>query len=922
MKFALKPLYQLRKTLLSVAVFASAFSVAGCSFLNDSNPKKVDPPAMKMEDTKCLSNIKETFTSYARGEKSIDEVDHLFDCMIKAVDKFTERVEGRSSKEGYTLAELEQFMVEYFKGSDDITTKLMSIGFEIKSISIGGKQNNLTRKEIERAKQIIVTFKQALRIVDPYKDIILVETDPSIDIAPARIEKAVAALNQFAETMSAEFQKAEGGSALPFSRLFEAYKLFRKPLPNLLEDQREIKKLSDYELLARNVKTILISGSADRIRCEEWGAFIKSAARAYGIYLRYKYGLEDRTIGEGNTVAITAAAANDVLTLLKDAVAKSESGMISSDRIAELLKNYEQVNGSLPKGLHLSSVTPMFPKIFTNVLRPSRIHIFANTSAAEQTRPLGIGDLELRALSYYVKNYIAGLAATHNLFKDRQTLSRSQILGAFNNLLNSLQKSQPKAGTAEDFDWRTRLVVAREFQILFDQNLRALQHLKLNTPNDKADIRAPVVGNRDTDPDFTFDDLIKLNKNRMMVELVLRSFTSDINKARGVVGLTTDEAEALYRGMRSIGFDMGVADPRSQKAGHRTFMEANLFMSNSNGNDLISYREGVEWFDFAMSSGDHAIEVFNGAFDELKNSGKLTPEIMNDQDIFGRTKVDITIFRRHLKENFARYFSNLPGLVRFVEQLKQADELEQDPTKKVHYLNFEIALENASRHVGHTNDKMDSSSVRTLVPILYYIESIYTRFDKNHSGILENDEAWEIFPLMKKTIELVSNGAANAEWKQKMVFSRLLMSGEPPPDDWTKYVVTPKDWIKEKWYKPSVDRQGVVNLISAITTTSRKNTIKAIGKIYDTKKDTIQSEFQNGYVILDELHELSRCSPASLPMFRSVMQKYTSYIFASRKDGKKYDGEAFVFRLQNLIHQHKIVPNKGLSEQCQPLLAL
>lgn len=901
----------------------AGFSFSGCSYLHDKTKRTDDPPAMKMGETACLQNIKSVFVDYSKGNRPIEEVDQLFDCMIGAINKFTDRVEGSASKDGYTLAELEKFMLDYFQGADDLTVKLMTIGFEIKSISIGGKQNNITRKEIDRVKHVIETFKTALRGVDPYKDILLVEVDPNVKVDSARLEKAVAALNQFATTMSAELGSADG-SAIAFARLFEIYKLFSKPEllknPSLfsLQNRSDSDKIDGYQTLASNLKAILISGKAEEIRCEEWPSLIKSSARLFGIYLRYQYGLKDRTLGEGDTVNVLANASNDFMSLLQDAVSRADRGIISSDKISELIKNYSDIYGTLPGGIRLSSLSPMFPKIFTNVLRPSRIHLFDPSIASqEQTRELGIGNLELRALSYYVHNYIYGLGVAHDLMKDRQTITRSQLINTINTFIATLSKQAPKPNTQEQIDWGTRFVVLKEYLNVFDPNLRPLQHLKLATPRTEADIRAPIVGSQDADPDFNSYDVFKLNQTRTTVELVLRSFSNDLNKARKLVGLDTDEAESLYRGMREIGFDMGVADPRSQNAGHRTFMEANLFMSNSNGDDYIGFREAIEWFDFAMSSGDHAVELFNGAYEDVlqayANQNQQIPQsVLNDEDVFGRVKVDIRFFRKHFRDNFGRYFANLPGFVKYIEQLKREGK----------YQDFEVAIEDAARYVGHTDDKVDSSAVRTLIPILYYIESIYLRFDKNHSGILENDEAWEIFPLMKNTIKVVSNGAADTEWKQKMVFARLLMSGEPPPDDWTKYFVTTKDWLKEKWYKPSVDRLGIVHLIGAITTTTRKNAVKAIVKIYDDKKETIQSEMQNGYVILDQLHEISRCSPGSLQRFRQVMQANVSYILAPRNDNQKYDGQTFVFRLQTLIRKDKVGKNEGLSEQCQPLLAL
>ncbi len=913
MKNEPRPSNQLKKILLTAVILVVSITLPGCSFLNDKNSKVTEPRSMRMGDTACLSDTKKIMLDYLDGNESVERVEEVFTCLVKAVDSFTSKTKGQSSEAGYTLEEIQRFIIDYFADENSFSSRLLSIGFEIKSTAIGGRSNNITRVEIEKVKEILLSIKAGVHALDPHMDILLGRSISADNVPAEKIDQAVAALNTFVDQVSAKFD-GNDGSPLAIQRIFDLVKTLRSASIDPDEEARTIKRLERFPILASNLKSILISGPKDRVHCNEWTAVLKTSAKMYGMMIRYKYGLADRSLGEGQTVKVTAGIISDLTSLLQQAVARNENHMIPSESIQELLINYEKVSGKLPLNIKSSSLATIYPKIFTNILRPSRISAFKNDPAAERNRPLGIGTIEVSALQYYMYNWLYGMSLSNTLFRNRDARTGADLSAELSDILKVTEATKAE-GHTEILKRITRIVAIKEFLMVLDPTKRPLLYTRVNTPNQHARLDAPYIGGDSRDAQYRAEDLIRLNQTRIIVELVLRSFTVDTNRARTLDGLTTDEAEALYRDMRKVGFDLGAADPRSQRAGHRTFMEANLFMSNSDGNDYIKFREGIEWFNFVSASGSHALEIFNTAHEEwLKAAPANSPML---EDIFGRVKVDINSFRRHLKMNFGRYFSNLPGMASYVEQLKRQNK----------YEDFETSLENASRPLGHSNHRMDSSAMRTVVPIIYYTESIFIRYDKDKSGILENDEAWDIFPIMKNTINDVSNGAANTEWKQRMVFARLLLTGEPPLDDWRKYLNTPLDWLKEKWYKPSTDRLGIINLISAIATTSQANAIKSIKGMYEAKRGTIVNEFRSGStVVLDQLHELSRCSPDSLEDFRKIMQKQSVFIFSPTQKpdekGEEYTGDTFVRRLQLVIQSDRMTQRNGLHEQCQHMLRL
>jgi hypothetical protein len=893
---------------LWIAIAVVGSTLPGCSFFMDKNKKPETPPSLSMGgDTACLKDTKKVFTDYMDGNGSVEQMDGMFDCMVRAIDMFTKKTRGETA-DRYTLPEIQRFVINYFDQRDEFATRLIDIGFEIKSTAIGGRDIHVTREEIEKVKEMIISLKAGIRHLDPHMDILLGRIAEGTQVDPTRVEAAVKAQHEFVESFSSKLQSRDG-AAVTMQRLFEAYNQLRTTESDAqleAQAQERLRKLPQFISL---LKSILISGPSDRVRCEEWPAILKAGSHMYAVFLRHKYVLKDKSLGEEGTMTSARALRNEVLDLLASAYDRHESKLIPYAKIKDLVYAYERSIGPLPMNIRASSLESILPKLFTNVLRTSRIDPYPNNYAEESRREVGFGEVEYKALRFYLINWFNGIDQIGAMLGGVDSRPGSQLRRWIEDEFANHDPNLPANAEKKSNPgwWAARKSLA-QFNSILHQNGRPLVYVNVNEGTNNPAVFGPLIRPVNQDEQFTKRDLLKLNTTRLLVEIVFRSFTNDINRARSLRGLTTDEAEVLYKDMRKIGYDIGVADPRGQRAGHRTFMEANLFTSNADGNEYINYREGVEWFNFVAASSKHATEIFDSAYLAWRNDSIARGQAQAvERDIFGNLKVDISWFRRHFKAHFPRYFSNLPGMARYVQGLIQANR----------WLEFEVGLEEAARPVGHTQDMMDSSSIRTIVPILYYTESIFTRYDANHNGVLENQEAWEIFPIMKNTIRDISNGAAQTERIQKMVFAKLLLSGEPPPDDWRRFIDTPVAAIREWFTRPSIDRMGVIKLIAAIASTSRTNAIKAIKTIYDQNRGTLLQEFRAGsIVILDQLHDLNRCAPDSQENFRRIMQQHADSIFAPAS-GQEYDSTTFVRRIQTVIQR-----SAAIKEQCQPLLRL
>jgi hypothetical protein len=66
-----------------------------------------------------------------------------------------------------------------------------------------------------------------------------------------------------------------------------------------------------------------------------------------------------------------------------------------------------------------------------------------------------------------------------------------------------------------------------------------------------------------------------------------------------------------------------------------------------------------------------------------------------------------------------------------------------------------------------------------MVPVLLYVESLFSRFDRNQSGVLEEAEIWRAFPVISPFLKPMI-GPGTGDFTAQTVFSYLLVFGEPP----------------------------------------------------------------------------------------------------------------------------------------------
>jgi hypothetical protein len=280
----------------------------------------------------------------------------------------------------------------------------------------------------------------------------------------------------------------------------------------------------------------------------------------------------------------------------------------------------------LPLGLTAGTIKSFLPIILAKILH-------GNSKTPLVGKQNGLGLKQIAVLREIVEDWTVGQRAILGAF-------RSTVKMAPDDLARVISSLSVLPATTVGIRARDQLAkLVRDGRPL----LRDADHRRVFVPPGKI-------------PEFRLADLIQLNFLRVLVSNGIRAYSHSPKDADDLAGLSEAEVQEIYLDLREIGRELGLVDRRSLTAGIRTFMEANIFMSVSDGDDRMSLHEGVEWIHTVMSASTIAGRIH----------ADLKPECgLEKNDGVGRVTLELDCFRRRFAADFALNLSNMPLLVQW-----------------------------------------------------------------------------------------------------------------------------------------------------------------------------------------------------------------------------------------------------------------
>lgn len=292
-----------------------------------------------------------------------------------------------------------------------------------------------------------------------------------------------------------------------------------------------------------------------------------------------------------------------------------------------------------------------------------------------------------------------------------------------------------------------------------------------------------------TAADYHQYDLTISNLARLISRLLIRSYATDPQRIADFSAVTQDEVQKAYDQLKLLAVDLGVVDPSNINFIKSRFLEANLFLSVSDGDQLASFAELHHLI----------LHIFSG----ISRAGELKKDITahcveadpsGQKIIQSNTRVTEECLLQQYLSNEAG-FAGLPQFLQLRTDNSEHPEVIRD---------YAMSLLKAAGHVPRDDKTVLMSDADLFPHVVQYIEMVYARHDTNQDNFLQKEEALAAFPIFKNLLaELVKDYKQIKPEDLPGVFIYILKYGRPPNPksigEVLKFVAFIKDKDQKNW---------------------------------------------------------------------------------------------------------------------------
>lgn len=627
------------------------------------------------EKKDCLEDFSITIDKYVLGQLSVEQVEEFWTCTSTSVDTFIKYVNG-SEKDIYNAKELRQFFHKYFLGDTKISDELLEEAMTIKRLFLGGNSKQVTRGELFRTKDLVLKLRKMSLRLQPHIKILSLnnKTADGRLLAPEETQ-----FNQATNSLEVVFEQL--GSLIAWNEIEYSFSNLNRFLTEMykLSEDRESRSKAEFVPVLAKAKVLIMGSSDEYVSSHEWAGLLEAGSKVYREWLRFSYYIdhdqwsEDR--GSEHIYKVTQSAAS----LLKGFMIERRLGVLPDDEVNDLIIEVAKL-GKLPFNLSPDDAIATWSVLVNKLL------ISIGPRGGKLSSSTGLTFKKLDLLLEEVSRWFEVQSYVNNM--------PQQAVGS---------DATREMDRVLDGPWALRTDASD--RVIIDLN-------KGEKPNQSS--------------------LTLLNMGRALVRLVVRAYSEDAGRRWRLTGLTTEELQSAYLDLRPLLAGIGLVERDDDEFYLRIFREANVFLPRSNGDQYVSFEEGLEYFFYVMggiSAGDFII-------DDMANSCEIREDKENDT-----RSVEIHCFRQKLRENFSNYAAHLPGLVSTAEKFNDKQ-----------WASFISDLELTVRSKADPKTPIASGDIKEMQILLKYVETILRRWDLDQSDSITLEEGLEIFPVFKKTL--------------------------------------------------------------------------------------------------------------------------------------------------------------------------
>ncbi|MGE3262231.1 MAG: hypothetical protein AB7K68_10670 [Bacteriovoracia bacterium] len=676
-----------------LCIFTLALAFSGCSLrLND----KVEKAPLNVSlGGGCLSNSGKILSRFAEGSATAAELEGFWDCTEKSVTTFNSHTEG-DTLNSYKANDLARFLSKYFLNGKEIPPGLINEVMVLKQSILGGRSDEITRKELNDVLRIMKVARRVTARLRPHMPV-RAETFITRSYSKDQFEEAIvefqAGMNEIAESL----KDTQGAYSFDhFGALFTELGKFL--YPDNKGDSEWVKTVLNWTQALRPAKAIFVSPPKDEILAADWFTIYRMAPRYYSLYLRarfYSHGEHNYAYGPG--LLRLESLFDDSIQLFSQVLDQRREGEIKSEEIDELLvaMNSAGMLGGMEFDTVRAGVKLVFGKLF-RVEDTGKGYTIRKENFAQLSRTFHFATEGLRALEaiYRAKFGENGFETQGLKTEDFASFTTEHLLES------TLLRDQVSRAAVESL-----VKTAGEINTVF--------------PGRSLHVLIPSGKNR---PKLSLQHMAKMHLMRSVNRLLIGAYAGP--KADS---LTEAQLKSLLDDIFPILRDPKVklADAETQESFPKRLFEASLFLPSSDGDKGLTMNEAIEFESLLLSTIYYANTVHNNlalACGTAAENGKFA--------------IKARCFRKNWLKQASLIWSSIPGTAQYFKQLT-------DRNQEVLF----TRLENFLRKGRSAEDNFTISDTRAFILLPYYVELLFARFDRNHDGLLENEEAELAYPV-------------------------------------------------------------------------------------------------------------------------------------------------------------------------------
>ncbi|XGC79632.1 hypothetical protein ACES2L_09865 [Bdellovibrio bacteriovorus] len=752
------------KKTISIALASALVLISvGCSeFLNG---KKAEPEVIEFSDTrfKCLQVLPAQLKRYSIGEARAEEVLEGFNCMSDALRYFNKRTFG-SIDGGYTVEEMRRFFGKYFLKQNNVTPEFAAELMKIKRALLGGSVAYITKDEITRLIDILNAVRDEAVVLAPHMKVILLGSKKGelpwekISAATEQLRVSLQKLLERTQIAKSDYSFEDGKKALAgFGEFIRGEEPFAP-----------YERYSDWVGVVEAVKNVLMGQHAQFTGLYQWSDSLNTLISLYELALKYHYSLSDLKFDNKEKLSQVSQFVAQGLNLLGNAHQMKTKGLIPVSDIDNLI---DHALPRITQQIRTKSMKKTYRAVLMKILDPER-------------------KMDSRSVLGLEKKHLASLQREFNIWRLQQefidslgddknlSLNQGQLVAAY----EGFDKNYVVDVTAQDDAFEQSALLAAWHDI--GELYKAPMTVSFNAEGKLVIVKNTVIRH-------TWASLTKTNMMRALSRLLLLGYGESRQERMSDVGMSQSGLVGWYADFQELGLDVGAFDPRSANSGTRSFLEANFFTFSGDGDSMMNQKESYEFVSTLFAAG-------LASSDGLRRESEAANCAIAELDVFGKPFLQEECFKQNLKNNFGKYFANLPGMVRYIADLNEA-----------RWNDFYKYLAVASAAPNQKLGYVETANIRTMVTILHYIEAVVVIFDKDGNTKLSLDEVYDASPRFTpffKTIKKITNQTLLEEGFAYLVFKGTI----PGAADLTGFQ------LQKLWGINDAERMEIVRLFGTL----------------------------------------------------------------------------------------------------------